>query len=1343
MTSTTTLGSQDEIKGPSSSTSTSQNLSFLSSENTSSTNEVSTASRDFGVSTAEGINTDVEVGDTRLIFEQSTTHHHLSLDKGYELLQHNTSIYRGGTRVTSSEESDNVGGGYMRVISRLGQVDERMHSWVRLVIWGTGGKELLMGGVVVTRGAGRRLVWDTGTGVDADQGVGVGRDCGVSGEFTRCTEFAGLQVMSEVKGGGYGILGLLSCEVCAEWFFIVVMSRWEGKGMGGCEWDRTDSIVSTHIGSIFCRGARGVLGAHSSHIDDSRGSMMDIFRISTSAERQREREEVAVFSVDGLECRDRELCVEQGQGRQRDITVGSVINGISVQEVYKHYIDEERKILSRELLLELGGRVICCKRAAVRLWTRGTEYELVEEGTLLLVRTSFIIVGSCSIINEQRSASTIGWAMRGYLEREWRIKETLYQDELEWWDGEDLHGDCRHDFGLECRRSSVFEVQRDCEQLSGRWVKKGGRLYRERRSCRTLLGGDRGDVCRDLGVRHTSSKMGGMHEPTRRQGTENGSRGYPEGVIVIEFTLGEVTSSRMSGDTLSTEEMAGTSDSLCGHTTCIMIRDCNNIDVEVYTYLWSQFDLSESRISRHSDMGDEDFLVLYVVEELTVMYDLLREDFLLSYLYLSHMGSVNRQGVRQYRGSVGEESRLGDNSLSTSQYLDVEYLRRSLYAGETHLLRRIGSLRVHLVMSEMPDWLRKIMVVALDMYGVMRDIASCTLGMTLMAVLLALIEDYRDCTEGGGSAGYAQYRSVEETLTAERHSLNVYLGGLNWQRRLTETLCHSGLSHIEVWVGTDDEYADVTHLSEDTQWEGGWGRGCGAGLVDDESGSEIGRASSLYLRSGRRRDRRIIGVYRVWIYRGGSQLYTHGVLVYNSMNSKERVANSTKSHSEDVGVITIVFSDGVLECHNIAFWTVLAVQVEDSVLYAETWWDSHVVMSLSLGHTQRGLSVLLEGVGGVVRVRCRESVWVVELVVTRTPTPHRRLGLCTRFRAHTDGFRQVSHTLGEGSVERVREGGDDTEFFWLGRYHYLSRVESIGGETQCGGWWWNLNMDCLEFVVSHDGTLLVAGECGSGDGAGLWAHQTPMGRDELCEGDRDDDVYVDKTHKRSMNVLYFDERDKRESCEEENSERDTDVDGLYLCGEDTRCYVRLGSVRESLLKWFLGTHILVCGRTRSVEIDLDGLERVTWRWRWVSSGLLFSGGGTEEVGVGIWTVVRDKVLSDDCVGITHVLTQLLVADSSGSYVWSQHWGCDSGSQRDVTSSGGVDDTLIWWDRDGWCEVGERGGDDRDVRAVRFLGDTSRSVTIHEWLGSNLCDGGTRRTDRMLDVMGHRDWGHRF
>ncbi|GJS52880.1 ribonuclease H-like domain-containing protein [Tanacetum coccineum] len=45
---------EDEMKRSSSSTSTSQNLAFLSSENTSSTNEVSTASGDFRVSTAGG-----------------------------------------------------------------------------------------------------------------------------------------------------------------------------------------------------------------------------------------------------------------------------------------------------------------------------------------------------------------------------------------------------------------------------------------------------------------------------------------------------------------------------------------------------------------------------------------------------------------------------------------------------------------------------------------------------------------------------------------------------------------------------------------------------------------------------------------------------------------------------------------------------------------------------------------------------------------------------------------------------------------------------------------------------------------------------------------------------------------------------------------------------------------------------------------------------------------------------------------------------------------------------------------------------------------------------------------
>ncbi|GJT59442.1 hypothetical protein Tco_1002975 [Tanacetum coccineum] len=47
---------EDELKRSSGSNSASQNLAFLSSENTGSTNEVSTASGDFGVSTAGGIN---------------------------------------------------------------------------------------------------------------------------------------------------------------------------------------------------------------------------------------------------------------------------------------------------------------------------------------------------------------------------------------------------------------------------------------------------------------------------------------------------------------------------------------------------------------------------------------------------------------------------------------------------------------------------------------------------------------------------------------------------------------------------------------------------------------------------------------------------------------------------------------------------------------------------------------------------------------------------------------------------------------------------------------------------------------------------------------------------------------------------------------------------------------------------------------------------------------------------------------------------------------------------------------------------------------------------------------
>ncbi|GJR15921.1 ribonuclease H-like domain-containing protein [Tanacetum coccineum] len=52
---------EDEIKRTSSSTSNSQNLAFLSSENTSSTNEVSTTSGNFGVNTAGGTNSSSQI----------------------------------------------------------------------------------------------------------------------------------------------------------------------------------------------------------------------------------------------------------------------------------------------------------------------------------------------------------------------------------------------------------------------------------------------------------------------------------------------------------------------------------------------------------------------------------------------------------------------------------------------------------------------------------------------------------------------------------------------------------------------------------------------------------------------------------------------------------------------------------------------------------------------------------------------------------------------------------------------------------------------------------------------------------------------------------------------------------------------------------------------------------------------------------------------------------------------------------------------------------------------------------------------------------------------------------
>ncbi|GJS15830.1 ribonuclease H-like domain-containing protein [Tanacetum coccineum] len=54
---------EDELKRSSGSNSASQNLAFLSSENTNSTNEVSTASGDFGVSTAGGINQQMDEDD--------------------------------------------------------------------------------------------------------------------------------------------------------------------------------------------------------------------------------------------------------------------------------------------------------------------------------------------------------------------------------------------------------------------------------------------------------------------------------------------------------------------------------------------------------------------------------------------------------------------------------------------------------------------------------------------------------------------------------------------------------------------------------------------------------------------------------------------------------------------------------------------------------------------------------------------------------------------------------------------------------------------------------------------------------------------------------------------------------------------------------------------------------------------------------------------------------------------------------------------------------------------------------------------------------------------------------
>ncbi|GJR56698.1 hypothetical protein Tco_1407219 [Tanacetum coccineum] len=66
---------EDEMKRSSSSTSNSQNLAFLSSENTSSTNEVSTASGNFGVNTAGGTSSTSQGSSTPGADEVSPTHY--------------------------------------------------------------------------------------------------------------------------------------------------------------------------------------------------------------------------------------------------------------------------------------------------------------------------------------------------------------------------------------------------------------------------------------------------------------------------------------------------------------------------------------------------------------------------------------------------------------------------------------------------------------------------------------------------------------------------------------------------------------------------------------------------------------------------------------------------------------------------------------------------------------------------------------------------------------------------------------------------------------------------------------------------------------------------------------------------------------------------------------------------------------------------------------------------------------------------------------------------------------------------------------------------------------------
>ncbi|GJW47499.1 putative ribonuclease H-like domain-containing protein [Tanacetum coccineum] len=103
---------EDEMKRSSSSTSTSQNLAFLSFKNTSNTNEVSTASRDFGVSTAGGISQidedDLEELDLRWQVAMLTVRRNIASQKRAAAQTTSITIGNIATRQAFEEEKRNI-----------------------------------------------------------------------------------------------------------------------------------------------------------------------------------------------------------------------------------------------------------------------------------------------------------------------------------------------------------------------------------------------------------------------------------------------------------------------------------------------------------------------------------------------------------------------------------------------------------------------------------------------------------------------------------------------------------------------------------------------------------------------------------------------------------------------------------------------------------------------------------------------------------------------------------------------------------------------------------------------------------------------------------------------------------------------------------------------------------------------------------------------------------------------------------------------------------------------------------------------------------------------------------